>query len=111
MQRVDARLGGDLDELGGDLRRLLVVAGSQEVDERMGQRVRLAAFAGRDQRELHLVEQILQAFLVDEAGIVPGAAVPDAGLAGGDFLPPLVARHADMVLLGDAGSNRSAKYW
>ena len=83
----------------------LVVAGGQQVDQRMGQRIGLAAFAGRDQREGDVAEEVGQAFLVDVAGIVPGAAVPDAGLAGGNFRPPLVAGHADVVLLGDAGGD------
>lgn len=102
MQRVDARFGGDRDELGGDLRIFIAVSCGQHVDERMRQRVGLAALSGRDQREDDVVEEILKPFLVDEAGIMPGACVPDTGFAGGDFLPPLIARHADVVLLGNA---------
>ena len=78
----------------------------QQVDQRMGQRVGLAPFAGRDEREGDVAEEVGQAFLVDVARIVPGAAVPDAGLTRGNLGPPLVGRHADVVLLGDARGHR-----
>ena len=103
MQGIQPRLGDDGDQPPDDFGGLARRAPGDEIGQGMGDGGGAAAVtARRDQREHHLVEEVVQPLAPGVARVVPGAAVPQPRLAAGHLGVPLVPFHAEVVLPCDA---------
>ena len=101
VQGVDPGFGSDRDQFSSDGRVLVRTTVGHQVHQRMGDGIGPArCISGRDQPKLNIAEKVGQPFFAGVAGIMPGAAMPEAGFTGGHLGIPLIPRRADVVLAG-----------
>ena len=83
MERIEPGLGNDGDQSRRDLQFVVLGLLGDQVGQRVGESGRLATGAARgDQCENDRAEEVGKTLAASVAGVMPGAAVPEAGLAG-----------------------------